>query len=76
VRERSRRFGRRHDISGYVPDAYINELRRHPRRSRKAGATWIDDSSIARNAKFYRVIVVQRLIRTREPWWQRQRQVG
>jgi hypothetical protein len=76
MRARCRRFGRRHDITAWVEDAYIDELRRYPRRSRKAGATWIDDTPIASNAIFYRIIVVQKVKAREQPWWQRQRLPG
>jgi hypothetical protein len=67
-RERHQRNGNRRNCvtAAWVDDAYINELRKHPYRSRQAGATWIDDASIARNVMFYRVVVVQRMRRPGE----------
>jgi len=66
-------------ITASIEDEYIGELRKHPRRSRRAGAVFIDDSSLG---------VEQRLKRGHEhaprwsqneaglAWWQRQRQPG
>jgi len=73
VRERARRLGRyrpgrrRQSITAWVDDAYIDELRRNRRRSRKLKAemAWVNDTSIPRNAMFYRVVVTQRVCSNR-----------
>jgi hypothetical protein len=54
------------ETTAWVDDARIDELRRDRRRSRQAGATWVDDNSIPRAAVFYRVVVVRRVMP--KPW--------
>jgi hypothetical protein len=65
-------------ITAWVEDAYVGELRKHPRRSRKAGAMFIDDPSLADFHIVYRVVVEQRLKHggSYRPWSERQRQPG
>jgi len=74
----SRRQRRDHVISAWIEDAYIEELRMDPGRSRKSGAPFIDDPDLADNVMVYRVVVEQRLKHggSYRPWSERQRQPG
>jgi hypothetical protein len=63
----SRRQRRDHVITAWIEDAYIEELRSDPRRSRREGAPFIDDPDLADSVMVYRVVVMQRLKHEDQP---------
>jgi hypothetical protein len=48
-------------VTAWVEDAHVGELRKRPHQSRRDGAPFIDDISLANHVQVYRVVVAQRL---------------